>query len=78
MRAARLRYNPRDLTRMALAAGGPYEILSPLGAGGMGEVSRARDTKLKRDVAIIGGEAGDGGRHRSVEDRDRIGIGRGS
>lgn len=31
---------------------GPYEILSPLGAGGMGEVHRARDTQLKREVAI--------------------------
>jgi eukaryotic-like serine/threonine-protein kinase len=31
---------------------GPYEIIAPIGAGGMGEVYRARDTKLNRDVAI--------------------------
>src|ERR1700721_1932815 len=31
---------------------GPYEIQSPLGAGGMGEVYRARDTRLDREVAI--------------------------
>jgi serine/threonine-protein kinase len=40
---------------MSLAAGdmiGPYEILSPIGAGGMGEVWKARDTRLNRVVAI--------------------------
>jgi eukaryotic-like serine/threonine-protein kinase len=40
---------------MGITAGtrlGPYEITSPIGAGGMGEVWRARDSKLNRDVAI--------------------------
>src|SRR2546423_14585300 len=40
---------------MPLSAGatfGPYQILAPIGAGGMGEVYRACDTRLHRDVAI--------------------------
>src|SRR5512142_3395067 len=40
---------------MAISAGtklGPYEILSPIGAGGMGEVYRAKDPRLGREVAV--------------------------
>ncbi len=45
----------RRQSTMSLAAGtrfGPYEIPGPLGAGGMGEVYRAKDTRLSREVAI--------------------------
>src|SRR5256714_2771926 len=47
-------YNPTHLP-MPISAGtrlGPYEVLSPIGAGGMGEVFKARDTRLERSVAI--------------------------
>jgi eukaryotic-like serine/threonine-protein kinase len=53
---------------------GPYEILAPLGAGGMGEVYRARDSRLGRDVAlkiIPGSFARDGDRLRRFEQEAR-------
>ena len=51
----RVRLADRGGGRVTLAAGmhlGPYEVLGPIGAGGMGEVYRARDTRLDRTVAI--------------------------
>ena len=49
------RVSPHNLYSLALASGarlGPYEIISPLGAGGMGEVYRARDSRHDRVVAL--------------------------
>ncbi len=62
---------------MALPSGmtlGPYRIVAPLGAGGMGEVYRARDTRLERDVAlkVLPAElAGDAERRRRFEQEAR-------
>ena len=53
--AAQLTSADHAASRAVLTAGvrvGPYEIVAPLGAGAMGEVYRARDTKLNRDVAL--------------------------
>ncbi|HVE65353.1 MAG TPA: hypothetical protein VNC59_02150, partial [Thermoanaerobaculia bacterium] len=62
---------------MALPSGfqlGPYVVSSPLGAGGMGEVYRARDTRLERDVAV-GGDENVLGLQVAVDDPARVSRG---
>ena len=50
--AAILRYNSATHVSNLWTRVGPYEVISAAGAGGMGEVYRARDTRLNREVAI--------------------------
>jgi serine/threonine protein kinase len=62
---------------MSLAPGsrlGPYEILSALGAGGMGAVYRARDTRLKRNVAVkvLSDALSNGAEHLSRLEREAV------
>ena len=67
-------YHPRDVSLPPGTRFGPYQIQSPLGVGGMGEVYRARDTRLNRDVAIKvlpGSLAGDAGRLQRFEQEAR-------
>ena len=52
LRGGSLRYNARPMALVSGTKLGPYEVIAPLGAGGMGEVYRARDARLGRDVAI--------------------------
>jgi serine/threonine protein kinase len=40
------------MTQLSKQSLGPYEVIAPIGAGGMGEVFRARDTRLSREVAV--------------------------
>jgi serine/threonine protein kinase len=47
-----LLYNRQHAMLLAGTRLGPYETVAPIGAGGMGEVYRARDTRLNRDVAV--------------------------